>query len=129
MSHGGVMHRWILALIVSAAALAEDGSSQLRPIPQWKPDLGRAFHDLRRQESAKAPHFFALPQGNPVPTRLFTLPRGKAVPPREVTCSVPLTEVPISKEQLFVMRSIKPENHDPDSLIPPPAPACLPSKK
>jgi len=123
------MHRWILALIIPAAALAQGPSEQLRPIPQWKPDLGRAFQDLRRQESAKAQHFFALPQGDPVPRPLFTLPRGKAAPPREVTCSVPLSEVPISKERRFVMKSIKPENHDPGSLVPPPAPACLPLKE
>lgn len=123
------MHRWLLALIVPAAAMAQDGSAKLRPIPQWKPDLGRAFHELRRQESAKAPHFFPLPQGDPAPTRLFTLPRGKTVPPHEVTCSVPLTEVPISKDRLFTMKSIKRENHDPGSLIQPPAPACLPLRE
>ena len=123
------MHRWILALIVPVAAVAQDGSAQLRPIPQWKPDFGRAFQDLRRQESAKAPHFFALPQGDPAPARLFTLPRGKTVPPHVVTCSVPLTEVPISKDRLFVMKSIKPQNHDPGSVVQPRAPACLPLKE
>lgn len=123
------MHRWILALMIPAAVMAQGGSAQLRPIPEWKPDLGRAFHELRRQESAKAPHFFALPQGDPAPTRLFTLPRGKAAPPRDITCSVPLSQVPISKNRRFVMKSIKPENHDPNSLIAPPAPACLPLKK
>ena len=123
------MHRWILALMIPAVAVAQNGSAQLRPIPQWKPDLGQAFQDLRHQESAKEPDFFALPQGDPARTRLFTLPRGKVVPSHAVTCSIPLSEVPISNDRQFVMKSIEPENHDPDSLIPPPAPACLPLKK
>ena len=123
------MHRWLLVWIIPAAAVAQKGAAQMLPIPQAKPDLGRTFQDLRRREVAEARHFFALSQANPAPARLFTLPRGRAVPPHEVTCSVPLSEVPISKDRLFVMKSIKPENHDPNSLVPPTAPACLPLRE
>jgi hypothetical protein len=104
------MHRWVLAALSLSAAFAQK-LPELHPIPDSKPDLGRAFHDYWRQQTGNRPATpFAVPQG-------------------EVKCSVPLIEVEIPDKTWFAIATIKPMPVDPKATIQPPAPPCPQLKK
>lgn len=105
------MHRWVRVALTLSAAFAQTKLPELRPIPDSKPDLGRAFHDYWRQQAANRP---ATP---------LTMPQG------EVKCPVPLIEAQMPDTTWFRMPTIKPKPVDPKAAIEPPAPPCPQVKK